>query len=294
MVNAQSLARDQFVQLQKKLSSLAPFQGEDMTAVVVGSWGLQRPSFQILVLVNGEAAKKFNVTQRHQWRTMLMDLTRSLGLGLTWQDVRFVDLMELYESSRPNATQAIALDRPITDALLLLVDAVPLNNPQVLNLAREALLLKHMTAQADASEGTVFPGLTHAIQECWHRLCLLSAVHPEMERVQFGWRLSLHSLVLSLVHLKPNNLKDMVAACEALAMDRLTQVLSLDVFDSSWETEHQLFLEDFQTLMELRSMNASGPPVAMSQLAQRRYNRFFYRLLTHFNVDESLRFTLLS
>ena len=33
---------------------------------------------------------------------------------------------------------------------------------------------------------------------------------------------------------------------------------------------------------------------AMSQLTQRRYNRFFYRLLTHPNVDEALRFTLLS
>lgn len=293
-MNAQSLAREQFVQLQKKLVALAPFQGDDMTAVVVGSWGLQRPSFQILVLVSGEAAKKFSVTQRHQWRTLIMEIARNLGLGLTWQDVRFVDLFELYAATQPAVTHAIALDRPITDALLLLVDAVAVNNLQMVNLAREALLRKHMPAQPEAIENTVFPGLTHAIQECWHRLCLLSAVHPEMERVQFGWRLSLHSLVLSLVHLKPNNLKDMVAACETLAMDRINKVLSLDVFDSSWETEHQVFLEDFQTLMELRSMSALGPPVAMSQLAQRRYNRFFYRLLTHFNVDESLRFTLLS
>ena len=285
----------QIQQLQERLGGLAPFSGGDMCAVVVGSWGLERPNFQILVLVEGEAAKANSLSQRHQWLTQLLETTRSLGMGLSWQDVRFIHPSDLTE---PNLTgrlgSTVALDRPIPDALLLLVDGIALTNPNLLQAGRSQLLKHHFSNPSESQTEMPFLGLAHAIQECWHRLCLHSAVHAEMERLQFGWRLALQSLVISLVHLKPANSKEVLAHCERPALARIAHLLHQPSFDATWAEEHQLFLEDFQALMELRSIKTGSTPVAMSQLTQRRYNRFFYRLLTHPNVDEALRFTLLS
>ena len=284
----------QIEQLQTSLCELHPFSGHELSVVVVGSWGSQRPAFQILVLVGGKAVKAISLSQRHEWLTQVLELTRKIGLGLSWQDVRFILPSDLAPPSLAQGPSPIALDRPIPDDLLMLVDGVAITNPELLKTARTLVIQHHATLTNESNPDMPFLRLAHALQECWHRLCLHAAVHPDMERHQFGWRLVLQSLMIGLLHLKPAHTEEVLTFCEAPPLERLSHLLKMPGFEATWAEDHQLFLDDFQTLMELRSIKPGSAPVAMSQLTQRRYNRFFYRLLTHANVDESLRYTLLS
>ena len=281
----------QIEQLQSGLSELHPFAGTDLGVVVVGSWGAQRPLFQILVLVGGH---EVNLTERHELLTQVLELTRKIGLGLSWQDIRFILPSDLIPPSLSGGPTTLGLDRPIPDDLLMLVDGVALTNPKLLQSARTLVIQRHATQLSENNPDMPFLRLAHAIQECWHRLCLHAAVHPDMERHQFGWRLVLQSLMVGLLHLKPAHAKSVLAICEIQPIERIAQVLKMPGFEATWTEDHRLFLDDFQSLMELRSIKPGSAPVAMSHLTQRRYNRFFYRLLTHPNVDESLRYTLLS
>lgn len=284
----------QIEQLQQGLNELHPFSGDGLGTVVVGAWGSQRPSFEILVLLKGDSTQLSSLSQRHEWLTQVLELTRKIGLGLSWQDVRFIHPIDLSEPSVGSELKRSSLDRPIADHLLLLVDGLPITNLPLLQGARHTVIQHHMVLTSETNPDMPFLRLAHALQECWHRLCLHAAVHPDLERHQFGWRLVLQSLMVGLLHLKPTSVDDVLALCELTPLERVAKCIAGPGFEDVWAEDHRLFLDDFQSLMELRHIKPGSAPVAMSQLTQRRYNRFFYRLLTHPNVDESLRYTLLS
>lgn len=281
----------QIEQLKSGLSELQSFSDKDMGVVLVGTWGSQRPAFQILVLV---ARHEVSLTQRHEWLTQVLELTRNIGLGLSWQDIRFILPSDLAPPSLSGGPITLGLDRPIPDDLLMLVDGMALSTPKLLESSRLLVIQNLATQRSESNPDMPFLRLAHALQECWHRLCLHAAVHPEMERHQFGWRLVLQSLIAGLLHFKPADAREVLRICQMTPLDRIAGLLKMPGFDGTWMEDHQFFLEDFQSLMELRSIKPGSAPVAMSHLTQRRYNRFFYRLLTHPNVDESLRYTLLS
>ena len=271
--------------LASRLLGQPTFADESVCVTISSSWGFERPQFELLVIQEGPPTQPSGLAERQTLMGLLLHEARALQLPLTHHQVRLLNLSD----DAPTGLSSWRQDLPweISAPMLLMVDSWPLIHPSALKRARLAVLGRLGTG-APPQGLSMIEGVIHTLQAGWHRLCLLSTAEPS-PLARLGWRITIHSLILALLHHRPPTPEAILALCELSPMARLQALMPLLPQTEPWAQDWVQFQRNWSSLVVQTSQGVWSEASHVSAKAALQMQQFLYRLLNAPGLDPSLR-----